>query len=53
MKKVSLPVKFFLQSVNIWHSYKQEDGCLLHFVRLTTILLNVKLSARYCQIFTG
>jgi len=24
--------------VNIWQSYKQEGGCLVHFVRLATTL---------------
>jgi len=29
---LSLTVKeFFLKSVNIWQSYKQERGCLVHF----------------------
>jgi len=28
---LSLPVKKFLKSVNTWQSYKQEDGCLVHF----------------------
>jgi len=26
--------------MNIWQSYKQEGGCLVHFVRLTTTLLS-------------
>ena len=30
----SLRVKTFLKSLNIWQSYKQEDGCLVHFLRL-------------------
>ena len=25
--------------MNIWQSYKQERGCLVHFVRLATTLL--------------
>jgi len=25
-----------LEAVNIWLSYKQEGGCLVHFVRLAT-----------------
>jgi len=29
----------FCKSVNIWQSYKQEGGCLVHFVRLATTLL--------------
>ena len=28
-----------LKSVNIWQSYKQEGGCLVHFVCLATTLL--------------
>jgi len=31
---LSMPVKQFLKSLNIWQSYKQEDGCLVHFLRL-------------------
>ena len=34
---LSLSVIFF-KSVNIWQSYNQE-GCLVHFVRLATIVL--------------
>jgi len=30
---LSLPVKNFLKSVNIWQGYKQEGGCLVHFMR--------------------
>jgi len=30
---LSMSVIFF-KSVNIWQSYKQERGCLKHFVRL-------------------
>jgi len=30
---LSMSVIFF-KSVNIWQSYKQERGCLMHFVRL-------------------
>jgi len=30
---LSMSVIFF-KSVNIWQSYKQERGCLVHFVRL-------------------
>jgi len=25
--------------VNIWLSYKEEDGCLVHFMRLATAML--------------
>jgi len=28
-----------LKSVNIWHRYKQECGCLVHFMCLATALL--------------
>jgi len=30
-----------IKSVNIWKSYKQEHGCLMHFVRLATTPLKV------------
>ena len=37
----------FFTSVNIWQSYKQEAGCLVHFVCLATILLHeAQLSPR-------
>ena len=29
-----LSVKNYFKSVNIWQSYKQERGCLVHFLRL-------------------
>jgi len=32
--------------VNIWQSYKQERGCLVHFVRLANALLKDGESAR-------
>jgi len=35
-----------LKSVNIWQSYKQERGCLMHFVRLANTLLKDEASAR-------
>jgi len=35
----------FFKSVNIWQSYKQECGCLMHFARLANTLLEQK-SAR-------
>jgi len=34
------------KSVNIWQSYKQERGCLMHFARLANTLLNDEESAR-------
>jgi len=38
--------KFFFKSVNIWQSYMQERGCLMHFMRLATRLLKDEESAR-------
>ena len=35
---LSLSVKERLKCVNIWQSYKQERGCLVHFVRLAYTL---------------
>ena len=35
-----------LVSVNILQSYKQERGCLVHFVRLSTTLLKDEESAQ-------
>jgi len=41
-----------IKSVTIWQSYKQERGCLVHFVCLATPLLNIKKdSARHNQSF--
>ena len=34
------------QLVNIWQSYKQERGCLMHFARLANTLLKDEESAR-------
>jgi len=39
-------VKEILKSVNILQSYKQERGCLVHFVCLATTLLKDEESAR-------
>jgi len=33
-------------SVNIWQSYKQERGCLMHFGHLANTLLKDEESAR-------
>jgi len=49
---LSLRVKIFLQSVNIWQSYKQERGCLMHFARLANTLLNDEESARDKHVFS-
>ena len=35
-----------LKSVNIWQSYKQERGCLVHFARRANTLLKDEESAR-------
>jgi len=37
--------------VNIWHSYKQERGCLMHFARLANRLLKGEESARDNHVF--
>ena len=39
-----------LKSVNIWQSYKQERGCLMHFARLANTLLKDEESARDYQV---
>jgi len=36
---LSLSVNFFCKSENIWQSYKQTGGCLVHFVPLTVVTL--------------
>ena len=36
----------FFYSANIWQSYKQERGCLVHFGRLANTLLKDEESAR-------
>ena len=36
---LSVRVKKFFKSVNIWQSYKQERGCLMHFECLANTLL--------------
>jgi len=37
--------------VNIWQSYKQERGCLMHLVRLANTLLKDEESARDNHVF--
>jgi len=39
-------MKQIFKWVNIWQSYKQERGCLMHSVRLANTLLNDGESAR-------
>ena len=38
---MSVRVDKFLKSVNIWPSYKQERGCLMHLAHLANTLLKV------------
>ena len=38
-------VSDIFKSVNIWQSYKQERGCLMHFARLANTLLQDEDSA--------
>ena len=38
--------EFFFKSVNIWQSYKQERGCLMHFEHLANTLLKDEENAR-------
>jgi len=40
---LNLSVKKVLKLANIWQSYKQEHGCLVHFLRL----LYSGVAARY------
>jgi len=52
LRNVYLWVKKKLKSVNFWESYKQERGCLMHFVRLVNTLLkeevHTKRQSRSC-----
>ena len=48
---LSLWVIFF-KSVNIWQSYKQERGCLVHFALLANTLLKDEESARGNHVLT-
>ena len=48
--------EFFFKSVNIWQSYRQERGCLMHFTRLANTLLKDKATAHrppYVQLIAG
>jgi len=40
-----------LTSVNIWQSYKQERGCLMHFARLANTPLKDEESALDTHVF--
>jgi len=39
-----------IKSVNIWQSYKQERGCLMHFARLANTLLKDEESSRNSHV---
>jgi len=41
----------FFKLVNIWQSYKQERGCLMHFARLGNTLLKDEESAGDNHVF--
>ena len=43
---LSLSVKFFSTSVNIWQSYNQLRGCLVHFLRFLAVWWSGTQSAR-------
>jgi len=45
-QEMSVTVISVSVSVNIWQSYKQERGCLLHFARLANTPLRDEESAR-------
>ena len=45
------PRVIFFKSVNIWQSYKQERGCLMHFTRLANTLLKDEERARDNHVF--
>ena len=44
-------VSDFFKSVNVWQSYKQERGFLMHFARLANTLLKDEESARDNHVF--
>ena len=44
-------MKQVLTSVNIWQSYKQERGCLMHLAHLANTLLKDEESARDNHVF--
>jgi len=48
---LSLRVKNFFKSVNIWQSYRLERGCLVHFVRLANTQLKDGESLRNNHVF--
>ena len=47
---VPLFTKHIFKPVNIWQSYKEERGCLMHFARLANTLLKDEESARINHI---
>jgi len=42
-----------MQQMNIWPSYKQERGCLMHFAPLANTLLKDEESARDNRVLAG
>jgi len=48
---LTVRVKNFSKSVNIWQSYKQEHGRLMHFASLANTLLKDEESARDNHVF--
>ena len=46
-------MNFFFKSVNIWQSYKQERGCLMHFARLANSLLKDEESVRDSHVLAS
>ena len=45
-KGLLLSLSDFFKSVNIWQSYKQERGCLMHFAHMAKTLLKDEESTR-------
>jgi len=43
----------FFKSVNIWQSYEQECGCLMHFAHLANTLLKDEENARDNHVLAG
>jgi len=44
-------VKNYFKSVNIWQSYKQERGCIMHFAHLANTLPKDEESAQDSHVF--
>ena len=48
---VTPSAEFYFKSANIWQSYKQECGCLMHLARMANTLLLDEESARDNHVF--